>query len=63
MGILDFQVFDHSPKNWWTHNCITISLLNFVNGVEWKYKMLQCNIHVTECNNDATNLLRRERDR
>lgn len=28
-----------------------------------KYKMLQCNIPVTECNDDVTNLLRRERDR
>ena len=56
-------MFDHYPKNWRTHNVIAISLLNFIKGVDGKYKMLQCNIHLTECNDDVTNLLQRERDR
>ena len=56
-------MFDHSPKNWGTHNVIAISLLNFIKGVDGKYKILQCNIHLTKCNDDVTNLLQRERDR
>jgi hypothetical protein len=37
---LCYQGVYRSPKNWGTHNFITISLLNFINGVDkndWKY--------------------------